>query len=499
MNDETSSQREDDSQLGLFAILSAGLFLLRISEWLRSDLWYDEVVTLGDFAIGPSRAGILHVFRSYPVANNHVLFSAVAWCWVRITQFNPSECLLRAPSVLFGVLTLICITLQWRKWLGARVACFAGLFFAISPVFGAFAYQFRGYSLSMLLGTLAVTAAMELADGSTRRGIALYVPVALLAPLVIPTNALLVAGHLLFLAWWRRGELALGPRLLRLAPVAVGLACGSSYYLLIWPQFVKAAGQTAGWRSAWLVVGNLALAMLAHVGPLLLVFVLDGLARLRRRDERRTEGGDPEPAWPLFLGCVIPIAAFLGLAPRAPFPRVFLVFVPTFSFCVFRVCRRLKLWRSDQLLLIAGLVVMHGFLWGRCAMLLTRRQVRAGEHPQNLLQQYYRSSTSFSQICQWVAGNNLGQTTVVVTNAHDFPSFRYYWGMAGAPTDQVLTENRDAREPWRRRFPHPALKLVAVASNELEAARLFRTVGETGNFRLVFAARGRSLYAQTSP
>ena len=69
--------------LWLLALSAAAVFVIRAVPWVLSDLWYDEIVTFIDFAVGPPRGNtILRVFRFYPVANNHVLFSALAWCWV---------------------------------------------------------------------------------------------------------------------------------------------------------------------------------------------------------------------------------------------------------------------------------------------------------------------------------------------------------------------------------------------------------------------------------
>ena len=497
MNDLSCKERKTDDEqiLSLLVVFSAVLLLVRLVPHLLSDLWYDEVVTLADFAIGPSHANsILHVFRSYPVANNHVLFSAISWLWVRILHFNAAEYLLRLPSLLFAFLTLFCIVWQWRKWLGVRVAGYAGLFLASSPVFAGFACQFRGYSLSILLGTLAVTGTMELASGSYRRGLLYCVPVALLLPLVIPTNALLVIGHLIFLLCWCWPDLSLGRRLKRLLPVAVGLGLGCAFYLTIWPQFTKAAAQTAGWSSSWPVAGNLALAMLAHSGPLALLFALKGFSLPWWR--RRVADAGGVLAWRLFASCMLPVLLVLLLLRSAPFPRVFLVFLPTFSFCIMLTFRELKFWRDGRILLVVGLVVMHGFLWDRATTQLTEWQLGAGRHPQNLLQQYYRSSSALSDVARWARQDNGAERLLVVTDAYDFPTLRYYWGLVGLPQANVLAENRHSDIFRNDAFPQQEFKISVLAANEQDAARLFEIVGAKGAFELAFRTQGRGLYLQ---
>ena len=470
------------------------LFLTRIAPWLVSDLWYDEVITLGDFAIGPQGdGGILHVFRSYPVANNHVLFSAIAWLWVRFIHFSSAEYLLRLPSVLFGAMTIVVVVRSWSRWLGPRVAGLAGVAFAISPVFTAFAYQLRGYSLSMFLGALATTAVMEAATGEYRRCVMTYVPVALLLPLVVPTNIVIVLGHLLFL-FWCCGERRIGLRLARCAPIAAALACGSAYYLTIWPQFRRAVDQTVGWSSAWLVLGNLILGFAAHLGP----FILASMAGFLSGQPASNACTDADlrvraAAWRLMLCVLVAIAAFLVAVPTPPFPRTFLVCFPTLSFCVLCLGRDSAVWQRQPFLVVAGLVVFHGFLWEACCTGLTRSQVGDGRFPQNLVQQYYRGSTALSAISHGVAADGTGARFVVVAGAHDFPALRHYWGLVGLPPELVTAENRPERLDVWRNAPAAAVR-AAVACNEVEATRLFSAVEAAAPFKLAAWRGERGLY-----
>ena len=472
------------------------LFLARIAAWALSDIWYDEIVTLTDFAIGPRQAhSILHVFRTYPVANNHVLFSAVMWLWIRAVDFSGQHWIQRLPSIVCGMLTLACIVLGWRKWLGPRLAGIAGLLFAVSPVSSAFAYQIRGYSLSMLLATLALTGLMEMSYGSRRLGIALHVASAVLLPLTIPSNALLVVSHLAFLVCRPGSQRTFASRVKQALPVLGALGAGAAYYLLIWPQFRRVLHQTAGWPSAWSVLGNVALGLLAHLGLL-------GLARLRVQPATRPCDELPPAAIPasrvagvLAACCLLTVLPATFLPQQAPFPRVFLVFLPTASFAALLAVRNAAVWATPRLLVPAVLMGVHALAWERAAQALTRRQMSQGKRPQNLLQQYYRDDSSVSRTCAWIAKHWKPYTAIVLAEAHDFPAVRYYLTMMGFPADRVLAEGR-AQQALSQMTPatRQSSRVLTISTGREEAVRQFRDAGIPGAVVPLLAPDGRGVF-----
>ena len=264
-----------ENSLGAWLLIAFAVYLVRIMPWALAEYWYDEVLTLGEFVLDPRGKGLWgSVFRTYPIANNHILSTAIYWIWVRVLNFNlGAEQMVRLPSILFGAGTIATVICHWRKWLGGRIANIGGILLAISPVFTAFAYQIRGYSMSIFLATTALSGALELVHGKKKLGYALTCASCLLLPLVIPSNILLlpVISLAIFLSSDNLHE-----RLkMTLPPFACGLL-GISYYFTIWSQFVKAAQEPAGWDSPWLVIGNLLLALLAHLGEALLEGVENG-------------------------------------------------------------------------------------------------------------------------------------------------------------------------------------------------------------------------------
>ncbi|NOY81043.1 MAG: glycosyltransferase family 39 protein [Kiritimatiellaeota bacterium] len=479
----------------------AAVFLLRILSWAVADLWFDEVITLSDYAVGPQGANSLwRVFRVYPVANNHVLFSALLWVWVRLVGFSSSEWVLRLPSIACGVLTVVLTARLWQDWIGRRQAFLAALLTAVSPVVAPFTFQLRGYSLSLLLGTIAVAGVMELTEGCRNRGLRLTVPTFFLLTVVIPVNALVVGALLLFLLTCpdplRPG---LKDRVRRYWPAGLAAALGCAYWLTLGERFFRALSQTTGWPNTWAAAGNLLLAIGAHAGPFLVVIPAMLLVpRLRRRYPLWTEGAPPGY---LALTALAVIAMVLAVRRPAPYPRVFVVFFPLFTFSLFRVARNMPLFdNAYQTRLMAMVILMLGAGWERGAAALTRKQVLAGGHPQNLLQQYYRGSTALSQICSRLAATGAASRTVVLVDFFDFPGFRFYWTTVfKQPAERVLAEHLRPEAQWEARFKGRDWRLGAVAVNWEEAGRLFAAAECPGPFVLAFTAEDRGFFVRGEP
>ncbi|MBN2449008.1 MAG: hypothetical protein JXR77_01385 [Lentisphaeria bacterium] len=477
-------------------VICMAVYLVRILPWATAELWHDEVITLTDFAVGPRSSGLAHVFRFYPVANNHMLFSAVAWWWVRVTGFSSQEYLLRLPSILFGALSVVLIARLWAGSLGSRLARLAALAAAISPVCTAFAYQFRGYSLTMLLSVLVAAGAAEIAEGRVRRGLWLQGPAFLLLPLVIPSNVTLAFAHGLFLVLWPGAGL---PRRRRLTLAAASVApalLGASYYLTLWPQFVAVIRQTSGWPSEVLVLGNVALGIAAHLGVFAVVLVAAGVSRVCSGAVRRGETADRGSWALLYAVCLaVPVlATVLASSGTAPFPRVFLVYLFPFSLAAFRALRHSPRLQAQPLLVLGGLVLAAGFLIERAGATLAEAAMRRGRHPQNLLQQYYRGSDDLRVLAAAIAAEaGLGRP-VVITNAYDFPTFRFYWAQQDRPAEAVTADNRQPAALWQQVRRMPGATLVAVARDETEAAGLFHAAGQSGHFDVVARSQARKAY-----
>ncbi len=502
-------------------VIVLAVYLVRVMSWAMGELWYDEVLTLTHFVLGDDDASFWRVFRVYPMANNHMLCSGLYWWWLRFLHFNLSaEHLLRMPSIACGALSIALVVCHWRRWLGGALANAGGLMLAISVVFTGFAYQLRGYSLSMLLTTAAVSAAMELTrDKPARWSQWLLCACGLLLPLTIPSNVLVLGTLALFLlgalhwrgASWRRSAW-------RVVPFALSVCLGGGYYFTLWPAFMKASREAGGWESSWLVASQLLLALLAHGGVLTLAILPVGWTRVRRwwlaknaekepPEELAADDGDDDASffscW-LFFCCVVPVLVLLIVTGpgRAPFPRVFLGFVPLWTFAVLLAARVWPWCRRLDFAVLALLVLGNGFLWERGAEALTSSQRQRGEYPQNLLQQYYRGANQLRGLVQIMQDEEWQGGSLVLINEYDGPTFRFYWAIHGNDGRQVQSWNHITPELWRQAIAgQPGRRLWAVAHSQQAAADLFRRAGADTALPMELVARhgDRALYVLLQP
>lgn len=523
-----------ESSINAWFLIVLALYLVRIMPWAMAELWYDEVITLGDYVFDPKGHGFWHIFRNYPVANNHILSSAVYWLWVRFIDFNiTAEHLLRMPSMAFGGMTIALVMYHWRLWLGNRIAILGGLLLAISPVFTAYAYQVRGYSLSILLAAIALSGTLEIVSGRRGLGHTLAVITMLLLPLVIPSNVILapVLALLIAVALWHRGHnwwQCIGHSL----PVLIAAAIGFSYYFSIWELFLAASREPGGWSSAWLVAGNLCLATLAHAG--LFAGALAGVLYMLLRKKHFWNRQSPldlatslaleaVPGRPTRLllrpmpvimastvGCLIVVAAVLlvSRSGQTPYPRVFLVFLPVITFAALFSGRSSTILRRWSFGMLALLVICNGFIWERAAEALTDIQLQSGHTPNNLLQQYYRGADELRYLSSLLAEQQWLENATALTDAYDFPTFRMYWQLAGGQRGKVIAVNQI---PANFRLPPPSERFWIIARNADHAADLLQQVigvdsdlikqryNQPGGLTNVASYRRRGLYVPYLP
>ena len=426
------AQETSESSLA-WTLVAIAIFFARSLSWAMSEYWYDEVLTFGNFVLDPNKVGIFQaVFRSYPIANNHILSSAIYAIWTACLGYDlSSEFLVRLPSIIEGAVTILIISLHWRKWLGVRVACIGAIVFAISPVFTAFAYQVRGYSLSMMLATAAISGALECVDGKQIRGLCISFICCVLLPLTIPSNALvapIVAAVILV------GTRKILPSLVPL----VGGFIGGSYYFTIWEQFVAAAKEPSGWDSAVAVALHLLLAFSVHLAVILVCIPF------RTKAEGKDEAAGRLRQMPLAIAGVAAIiicaVLFLSAKGRAPYPRVFLVFLPIFSFSAFLAAKDSILSKTQIILpLLAVFAIDFGV--EKLTSDMTQKALAKGESPFNLLQQYYRGSSEIRVLAQ----TKFPPDCIIITDEYDLPTMELYNLLNGRQNGLVVSPNKSEK------------------------------------------------------
>lgn len=473
-------------------------FLAWACCWGSAQLWFDEVISLNNYcgAFVPA-AGLGNVFRNYSLANNHILSNALYWGWLRLVSPQAPELVLRLPSLLCGVATVWCAGLGYRRALGRRLALLCAALFAASPVFLPFAWQIRGYPLSVLLAALTMLPVWEIIRNGFGRGRCLVLALLLaLQPLIMPSGAVLAAATAVALALARPRQwyLALFP--------AIGGAVGLAYYLTVWEQF-QAAALDAGSisRDWWTPVGSFCHVLFAfavHLAvPLFLV-----LCRLVRRG-----GGEGAVSRPHLRGAVSLLAGWLlaelamylaGGAQRVPFPRNSLLFLPMVSFALLLLLRQSG---SGQWLKGRGFaaVLLACPVWGAAAMLLAHRAelrlVHQGDIPQNLLMQQYRGDISLRDFVDNLEAAGIGGKCLMVVSDNDGAVAKWYFMRRRYPAAHVFDRTAARAVPGGvRALNREGLPVFISARLVPEAEQLARLAGYDAIGECIMTTRHRQFY-----
>jgi hypothetical protein len=410
------------------------VFAVAMIQFLRSDLWFDEIVTVFDFAMLRDHRAI---FTTYPVANNHMLFSFIEWWWLYAVSLanamlslqgmslGQSEEVLRLPSAAFALATGMFLYIRGRQSLGNATALILALLMFASPLFLSFSYQLRGYGLSMLLSAMATIGVVEILAGKRRQGAFIYGPAAAFLPVAIPSNILVTFSLWLFVAivlLRRRCDLR---NLVFVGAMGLVSACGMTVYLLIFDKFMKVVKLTGGWSDGGTVAAHLGLALLVHLGA----FVAGCWStRLRTPQKTRSAANDPlRRTLPLLaVCCALPIAT-LALT-RAPFPRVFLSYLPPISLCALWFFRRDNFRRMADFSVIIFMMVASTVVWYRISAFTVQQGLESGVVRQNLLQQFYARRNDISEIVDFLAHYEaVPERARIFIDIHYFPAMRYYW------------------------------------------------------------------------
>lgn len=307
-------------ELTLLLVVATVLRVIR----LDAGLWYDEIVTLVEFA----RLSTRELLTVYPSTNHHVLYSLLAH--LSVSLFGESAWALRLPALLFGIASLAALWWMAHAFVPPRQARLATWAVALSYHHVWFSQNARGYTGIMLFAWLGTGLFAHLLR-RPRRATALAYGLSLALAAYTHLSSLLVfAAH---------ATVWLGDALVRrrrpapyaLQGFAVGAGLGALLYAPLLPQIAdtltsqRVAGSGAltvrTWKSPlWTlfeVAGSLPLAPLSSfVLGLGVAVAAYGLWRIARRT--------PRDAALLALPAAFTLVALLALGFNV-WPRYFLV------------------------------------------------------------------------------------------------------------------------------------------------------------------------------
>jgi len=448
------------------------------------DISHDEALTIGVYCreLDGDIPPFLSVFRNYTMANNHILSTACYWLWLKIVPWGASSMIVRLPSMLFAALTLLVVSVGWRPWLGKRWAALGGILLASSSIYTAFAYQVRGYSLTMLLSALSVTAMLKLISTRGKKGQFLLCLTLFLHPLVMPSSAILApAIALLMTLVFLKQKFALRITLAIVLPGLLFAGLSSAYYLTLGAQLevaAKNAGRVADllWNR-WTAYGNVLQAFALHAGILLLP-----LAKQLRRPypAPANRGIVPDAALSnrdlilILLGVMmLLITGMYLLSPPGllPFPRNALVFLPLFTFTILLAGREQRFLGGSPILLVCG-ILLQAFLVETFFAWRSRQLIEQGMRPLSLTMQLYRGANEFTRIARMFKEIGLQPQTLIITQDFDLATLLWHMSALGLDTENVHSPKTIQGGMFHKRSGN--LPVLVIAQTDTRAHELLQ-------------------------
>ena len=345
--------------IGLFAV-----FLLFVQPYLFREFWFDEALTLMNFAWMPDP---VKIYFSYIITNNQLLYTIALHYWAQL-PFDGfrQDFFLRLLSLLFASGTILLLYSGFRRIYGKFALLLSLGAMTAAPPFLIYATALRGYMASAFFIALTLKFAVDFQRKPGKVPFLKYAAGCLLAVGTIPSNLLALAGVVLyalpfagsaFLRKKRTFVLALSP-----------LICLAVVYLPILKSFLGVCRLGEGWQNGCLVLAAWFCMIGAVFGLLWLPFLLFAFK-------------------PVKFYRMIPLGIFLlpvfavCVLPTSPFPRVFFPLLPLiallmagalrrFAACFSRRYRKYLYSLSAVVILSGGYVLnttpVKAFLSGYC-------------------------------------------------------------------------------------------------------------------------------------
>ena len=329
------------------------------AAYLTRDLWFDEALTLMNFALAERPSSI---YFNYVIPNNQIVYTFLLRGYFELApRWFDLDCTLRLLSLAIGCATLLLLYFRFKTRAGGRRILLPALIALGGSVpFLVYATALRGYMLSAFLAVLTLDRGLEYARRGGAARLALYALGSFLLTGTIPTNLAVSAAIVLYLlplfgnAFYRKRRFWIAA----LTPPAMF----ALFYGPLLRQFLGVLRLGEGWSCGVLALQAVALAAAVTFA----VPMIPALAALPMLF-RKTRGNRMRPVRAAIWLLPVPI---LLLLPTTPFPRVFFPFWPLWALLTaegirdFTAHRRLR--RRNSALWL-GALLLAAFGW--CAFL----------------------------------------------------------------------------------------------------------------------------------
>lgn len=343
----------------LYLWLPIAALLAAVSPYLMRQLWFDEALTVLNFACLGSPA---EIYTSYVIPNNQIFFSTVIHCWIKLYPGGvPLDMWLRLPSLFCAFGLLYYMGRRFRRFCGTLPLAVVLTSLAISPPFLVYATAVRGYMLGALLVVVALGSALDFCAAYRMRDLIVYEVCVFLAVLTIPSDLAALCGAVLFVLpvlgrkFWGDWRFYL---IVFALPAAFLVA-----YLPIWSNFLRASRLGEGWQERGASVLCVYIAIFSALGILPIALFWRGVRAVKKRSWHRLTRA---------LIWLLPIPA-AWIFKAAPFPRVYFPLFPVLALPVAMGLRDLSLvdWKKrlpargmNQIVTLVVAVLTVIALWG---------------------------------------------------------------------------------------------------------------------------------------
>ena len=287
------------------------LILILVSiPYLARPFWFDEVLTIGWLELD-----FFRIPFTYPIPNNHIIYTMLLSLWSRLTDSDFFA--MRLLSLLGGCAVISMIA----RYLIRRFGNFAGLcaasLLAVSGCMIQFSTALRGYIFALFFCFAAFLAAERWIKHGGWYFPFLYFILCVLAVGVMPTSLFILCGQALFFLpeIFQKGRRCIRTILTGLLPIPALLIA----YAHIFDQLLAASKLKEGWNGWFASYWNLYASFLILILPLIPAIVYGAAVLWKRFPSQRVRL--------ISSGLIFLMPLFLSvLAKVPPFPRIFFPF-----------------------------------------------------------------------------------------------------------------------------------------------------------------------------
>ena len=298
-----------------FAFFPVVLFFFALLRgYFFRDLWFDEALTIINFALKESP---LAIYNSYFIPNNQIIHTILIHIWLRLSGFA----LLRLPALLCA-LAVLALLWQCRRRFGRGVMCVVLSALAVSVPFLNYGTAVRGYMLSSLFVLLALRAVSRAMYKAGSVEFVKFFIFSFLAVGTMPGTLAALTAAVLYAIPFAGSKFYLKKRFYLSA--AIPPAALILFYLPIAKKLFAAVKLGEGWHSSSAALTAVYSGIFYAFAVLIIPSLCTMALLLKRLSGRKAVFFLRGVIWLLPAGAVM-------ILPVSPFPRVFFPMFPIFT------------------------------------------------------------------------------------------------------------------------------------------------------------------------